>query len=193
MNDCKKSIHVGDVGIGFNRLMDDYFFTEIDNYNQSEGEHKFIAGNHDNIKVMRNNKNFIDNGTMYDKFFCVGGAYSIDKDLRTEDADWWSHEEMTQIEWNLVLDRYEKIKPDYVVSHDCPWSIVSSMFMPKYLIPSITSQGLNAMFEIHRPKLWVFGHWHLTRIETILDTKFVCIGMEKAIDINLDTLETKVL
>ncbi len=41
---------------------------------------------------------------------------------------------------------------------------------------SRTMQALNAMFELHRPDLWFFGHWHRSAGAVIDGTRFQCLG-----------------
>lgn len=47
---------------------------------------------------------------------------------------------------------------------------------------SITVQAFDNMFEMHKPKLWIFGHWHHTLYKKISDTMFVCLGELDYID-----------
>jgi hypothetical protein len=34
------------------------------------------------------------------------------------------------------------------------------------------------MFELHQPKLWVFGHYHTDYDEVIQGTRFVCVNKD---------------
>jgi len=42
---------------------------------------------------------------------------------------------------------------------------------------TLASNGLQIMFDMHRPKLWVFGHY------VIKGTRFVCLNELKTITI----------
>lgn len=108
-----------------------------------------------------------------ESIFTVRGADSIDKHLRTERRDWFAAEEMTYQEGLLAFDEYVKVKPRIVVSHDCPQSVMTSLF--GYPEKSQTRTMLEHMFEAHKPDLWVFGHHHSSKDVNILGTRFVCL------------------
>lgn len=53
---------------------------------------------------------------------------------------------------------------------------------------NITSDGLQAMFEIHQPDIWIFGHHHKS-IDTIVNgTRFICLKEADYITIDLDSM-----
>lgn len=172
--DHEKSLQVGDFGVGFKN-----YYTEETEYSPTMGDmHRFIRGNHDNKEECKKHPNWIPDGTMWENIFCVGGGLSIDKNYRIEGVNYWSDEELSWDEWNHILADYEKIKPKYVVSHDAPEGVVGEFF-PRYnkmAFPSSTRQGLQTMLDIHKPDLWVFGHWHEGRQRNIYGTEFLCLG-----------------
>jgi hypothetical protein len=166
------SIQVGDFGLGFG----------ID-APKVENNHRFIRGNHDNPELCLVNENWIGDGTYINGIFCVGGARSTDAWNRTEGVDWWRDEEVSYEIASRIFDQYLELKPDVVVSHDCP---DDGLPFPEYRFPSITSNLLNSMLESHRPKLWVFGHHHMS-IDVIVDgTRFVCVDKNSFKDIEID-------
>ena len=59
---------------------------------------------------------------------------------------------------NHALALYERTKPRIVLTHDCPLEVTKEMGLR--VIPSRTSQLLSAMFAIHQPSMWLFGHYH---------------------------------
>ena len=61
------------------------------------------------------------------KFFCFGGAASVDKENRTEWISWWKEEVPNYKEQNYGLENLEKHgnKVDYILSHTCPQGIKS--------------------------------------------------------------------
>ncbi len=171
---CDNSLQVGDFGIGFGE--DDF---------ERIGSHHFIRGNHDDPELCKKNVHWVPDGTMHNGIFCVGGGFSIDRSCRTEGLDWWSDEELSQGELYKVLDIYESIKPDYVVTHEAPYEIIERMFHDKHIIRphSRTSQALESMRYIHKPKIWAFGHWHASRQIKVDNTHFVCLGINSYIDL----------
>jgi hypothetical protein len=79
-----------------------------------------------------------------------------------------------------------------MITHDCPTSVALEMFLSKGLgfgdnkqIKTRTGEALQAMFEIHQPELWVFGHWHNTLKQEINGTIFQCLGELDFIDVEL--------
>jgi predicted phosphodiesterase len=140
-------------------------------------KHKLIPGNHDNHESVYQLPNCLGrfgaselNGI---NFFFVCGADSIDKFGRNQYIDWWPNEELSYKEMFEATQLYQQIKPDLVLSHDCP-QIVAQMFFG-ISDPSHTRNGLQWMFELHKPRLWVFGHHHKPRSEEILGTRFICL------------------
>lgn len=201
IKDAEKSIQLGDFGVGFYSHKTKIYTPELENIRyygplyeetfKEEGpnlNHRFIRGNHDNPEACKKNKLWIPDGSMVDHFFCVGGALSIDKEFRTEGIDYWADEELTQQEFYKIAEIYEAIKPDYVLSHECPESVAPHMFewYSKLKFPSITRQGLQMLFEIHQPKYHFFGHWHFHRVEQIKGTTFVCVDINQVIDIDVN-------
>lgn len=181
MKICKKYtdhqiIQVGDFGVGFKPIPD---YLNNKNFN-------FIRGNHDNPNLCLGNSHYIEDGSYLGPFFCVGGAYSIDKDYRTPFVDWWPNEELTYLEFKDIMDKYEELKPDYVITHDCPVSVLKQIHEYQ-LIPggTITNQALDIMFSIHQPKLWIFGHHHLSFDKIINGTRFVCLNINEVLEIEI--------
>jgi hypothetical protein len=133
-------------------------------------------------------KNCIPDGTMHKNFFCVGGAFSIDKAYRTPGLDWWQAEELSYEEMNNVINEYERVKPEYVISHDCPKIIGEQIFgknSSTKIFSNRTNMGLESMFEIHKPKLWIFGHWHDNQVKNILGCEFICLDELNYIDVSV--------
>lgn len=174
ISEVDKSIHVGDFGIGFRN----------DDFQRSE-KHRFIRGNHDNPEKCKGNSHWIPDGTKFEDVFCVGGGFSIDRDWRTEGVDWWPKEELTYDEFYKIMDVYEAVKPKVVVSHEGPSELIERMYHDKTIFKphSRTSQALQSMYHIHQPSIWIFGHWHHSRVLNMGDTTFICLGINAYIDI----------
>jgi hypothetical protein len=160
------TIQVGDFGIGFGR--------EEELANVDWNKNKFIRGNHDNPSMCKEFAGYVSDGSVVlgTSIFCVGGAFSIDRADRVEGEDWWPDEEMGYEACCEALESYATLKPDVVVSHDCP-----SVALPyTYGDPvSSTTSFLNTLLKIHAPKLWVFGHYHRDVEKLIYPTRFVCV------------------
>lgn len=160
------SLQVGDFGIGFKEPC--VFPTR----------HKFIRGNHDNPNLCYNIPNYLgDYGfNKHAGIFYVSGGFSIDVNQRTIGVDWWEGEQLSIRELEKAIQLYEKVKPDIVVTHECPESIVRKIMPYSPLIKTRTNQALQAMLEAHKPKSWFFGHHHKTWSEKIEGCLFMCLG-----------------
>lgn len=110
----------------------------------------FIDGNHENFsrlfalpeKEMFNGKVgvvsdsifYLKRGEIYvindKKFFCFGGAQSIDRHLRTLNVSWWEEEIPSTKEMEYAIEnlkRYDN-KVDYIISHTMPRDFVDIYF-----------------------------------------------------------------
>jgi predicted phosphodiesterase len=166
----KKSLQVGDFGLGFPSNME---IPPLEN-------HKFLRGNHDNPEVCRNHPNYIGDFGQFEEVFCISGAFSIDKEWRTPGLTWWEQEELSWKQWNELTTLYTELKPKVVASHDCPASIALDFF--RVNTRNGTGFGLQNLFEIHQPDLWVFGHWHKDMNKRSQGTQFVCIAEAQMFD-----------
>jgi len=81
---------------------------------------------------------------------------------------------MNQKEMQNAIDQYIKDKPKIIISHDCP-NIVRKYFF-NISDKSLTTNGMQFMFDSYKPDLWIFGHHHKSKNEVIEGTKFVCLS-----------------
>lgn len=156
----KGTIGVGDHGVGFEGVVGPNF--------------SFIRGNHDSPRACEANPKYLGNfGTkVWDGklWGWVSGGFSTDFALRTEDVNWWADEELSFAQANECFDLLMK-RPLYgMISHEAPSTVVGSLV--KYTIPTFTSQFLNEVWRKTKPKVWVFGHYHLSSDQKIKGTRF---------------------
>ena len=190
------TIQLGDFGWGF---ADQYTNPLIlQNAKQledvmSQGDHKYIRGNHDNPDACRLHNYCIEDGTYDEKYgvFYLGGAFSIDRACRTHGIDWWPDEELDYYQMLQMYDKYMDLKPRVMLTHDGPRGVMKKLFnfCDKLSQPSITEHGLQRMFEEHKPELWIFGHWHLSRDNIIDGTRFVCLAETEHCVVDFNTLD----
>jgi hypothetical protein len=117
--------------------------------------------------------------------FYVRGAWSIDRDWRVANVSWWEDEELTYQQCVNAIDLYEKIKPEFVVTHTVPELVIPSIPFNKMFGDKIyrnrTEQMLGNMYHIHQPLRWIFGHWHVDwkkwfeHPTTNKKTEFICL------------------
>lgn len=180
----KKSLQLGDMGVGFSPEL-------VLDLNGIKGDHKFIRGNHDNPFVCREHPcyagdygiiegDFIDG--MFTKLFFVSGAWSIDKDLRTPDKDWWEEEELSYKDLSAAVNFYFKEKPDIVCTHDCPTSVLFELH--RTVVPTRTAQAFDSMLLHHQPSYWFFGHHHMSWRKRIDGCMFVCLNELEVLNIS---------
>lgn len=179
IKDGQKSICVGDFG----------FKTQWDwhKHNVDPSRHWINPGNHDYFPMFH--EDFCLGNYSYlswlGEMFTIRGAKSIDKHLRTEGIDWFANEELTYAEGLECLDLYSECKPRIVISHDAPQSVIEAMFKYAWMDKSNTTQLLQALFEVHQPEMWFFGHHHRSRQIELDGTKFRCLEELEFIDIEI--------
>lgn len=185
--------HVGDVGFGFNNkelepIVSYIWYEKI--------PFAIIRGNHDDpshwvfshkTPTDFNAEAGIASG-YYRKHpmqFIINGAFSIDQYKRTEGVDWWREEEHTVIELNMLVDEFIRKAPLTVISHEAPAQALTAFNFPFAKQESRTKQALTAMFENHKPKLWVFGHYHTSLDVEVDGTRFICVAKDSHIDLEV--------
>ena len=161
-----KSIQVGDFGLREHH--------EWHLKNMESKQHKINFGNHDDYSFLESEHSLGDFSIDINEIMTVRGALSIDKYKRIEGVDWWSNEELNYNEMQQAIDTFIYNKPKVMITHDCPLMVQSALF--GITDKSITNNGLQAMFEEHQPDIWIFGHHHKSRTESIEGTKFICLA-----------------
>lgn len=103
----------------------------------------------------------------------MGGAASIDKQYRTLGIDWFPEETISQKD---MMD-LPNIKIDIFITHTCPKELHSLMLdeEPNYINdPSI--YALSTLWQIYKPPLWFFGHWHQYNEGDLENTKWYSLS-----------------
>ena len=143
----------------------------------------FIDGNHENFDLLEtypvvdycggkahkiaDNIYHLMRGQVFEisgkKFFTFGGAYSIDKYMRTAGYSWWEQERPPPADYDEASKNLEKAgyKVDYVLTHTIPESMIYRLNKT----PDIHDAELTGYFEWLYNKLefekWFAGHWHV--------------------------------
>lgn len=160
------TIQVGDIGIGecdLPKLGDKDFF---------------IAGNHDYPEACHKHPNYLgDFGYKHGVFF-MGGAASKGMAFHKEELD--------DKELEAAIKLYKEVKPEIVVTHDCPEMIRKEYFpwsgKPKN---TRTTAALDEMWLSHGPAIWAFGHMHSSMNENAEGTNFICCAPLEAQQIRM--------
>jgi len=107
----------------------------------------------------------------------MGGAHSIDKNMRSVGFDWFPEEIITQKDMRNLPNMYI----DIFITHTCPYELVSTL-LPRYdgrdYEPS--NKALSSLWELYKPDLWYFGHWHTYKEGVLHDkTKWYALSMAR--------------
>ena len=175
----------------------------------------FIDGNHENHKKLndfpvevwnggkihriKSNIFHLMRGQIFNidgyKIFTFGGAYSIDKYLRTEFIDWWKEEEGNYEEMNEAFDNLEKEnnQVDFILTHAGPASKLKNFF--NYFGMKFTSSSTEKFLDEINNKVkfqhWFCGHYHenvnLGWFSKEKDDGKITILYNKIININEDS------
>jgi hypothetical protein len=190
------SLQIGDFGF-------DYTVLE-----KVDPKHRIILGNHDHYEKCRNYPHFLGNFGTYNfgpfKFFYIRGGRSVDQWARKSRIDWFAEEELNYGESMDALEIYSSERPEIVITHECPAEIIPLVIRNDWGIPpSVTAKLLQACYEVHKPKIWIFGHFHrnwvlnyagvgVTSQGKTVDngprplTKFICLDELAFLDVNED-------
>lgn len=178
-------IVLGDFGILWSNVPDnkERYLTKW--YNEKPWTTLFVDGNHENhwrIANLKTEEKFgADVGKVTDsiyhlrrgrvyviggkKFFCFGGAFSIDKASRFPGISWWPEEVASQVEMDEGLTRLGKHdnKVDYILAHTCPDKFLNVLGLPglrgKFNDP--TCKYLSHVALITEFKRMYCGHFHI--------------------------------
>lgn len=139
----------------------------------------FCEGNHEELPKLYEAENpvlpnvyFLKRNTILEvngvNILFMGGAESIDKNLRTPGHDWFSEESITQ------KDIYELPPEDVqiVISHCAPMQ-----FYLEDIDSSPSRQALSYILSTKYPNKWFFGHYHRSCEGMFRNTHWVCLNM----------------
>lgn len=171
------TVQIGDLGFKYECLK-----------NLDPESHKVVGGNHDNYDVIAEWPHYLGDYGMASlggvDFFFYRGAYSIDRQYRTVGLNWWEAEQLKIEDFMKAREVYREAKPDIVVTHDCPESIAPMLLDPgAHVYQNMTGWALQELLNIHSPKMWVCGHYHISRRLSLGNMEFVCLDELEALDI----------
>jgi predicted phosphodiesterase len=165
------SIQIGDFGIGLRATPPDLFDQ------MKKHDARFFRGNHDNPEFCKMMPQYISDGHVEGDMMMVGGAFSIDWMYRVIGHSWWLDEELSIPEFEEVIKTFETAKPKIMLTHDCPVVVIPYIHNHNSLFPSSRTQlAFQAMWELYRPQLWIFGHHHKSFDMTLDGTRFICLN-----------------
>lgn len=164
---------IGDLGAGF---VSTHFLI-----NELPKNFKFIRGNHDCPQECPKIPNYLGDFGEFNKVFFASGADSIDKGYRTVGVDWWADEQLNYEQANACLAAWEKSNCRIIASHDGPHSLIHDLYGIRDA--SRTRKLLQAMLEIRKPDIWIFGHHHKPRTIKSNGVEFYALGIDEVLNL----------
>lgn len=189
-------IQVGDFGMGFHRP--GFYEAALSRLNvwllKSNNHMYVIRGNHDDPDYFNttNNPFNLSNITLLadyteltlldKKMLFVGGAISVDRCFRVPGKSYWIGEPFVLKE-DFPFDKY-----DCVVTHARPTQ--SGLFSTMHKIRdwldkdaslesdlNIEAELISRLYELTKPPVWIFGHYHQGCTNITPTTKFRCLDI----------------
>jgi len=103
----------------------------------------------------------------------MGGAHSIDKNLRRVGVDWFPEETIRQRDLNNLPD----VKVDIFITHTCPSQLLDVMIQyNSFKTEEPSNVALSHLWSLYKPDLWYFGHWHKYKEGNLQDTKWYALS-----------------
>lgn len=191
VKDCEYSIQLGDFGFG--KEWTKLYYSGLDPV-----RHKVCSGNHDDMMAVQHSPHWLGDFGEFslngrDMFFVRGGlsidrVYRIGEQLGGSCKSWWSSEELDFEFLYRAFLQYKEVKPEIMISHVAPISVkdhlVGSNKKPNTLqrygfdlgFEENTSIMLDMCFRYHKPKLWLFGHYHNSMDKIINGCRCICLA-----------------
>ena len=161
----------------------------------------FVDGNHENFEQLNSygvdiwnggKVHFVESkiihlmrGQVFDidgtRFFTFGGAYSVDKNYRTEGITWFPEEIPTGEEYEEGWKNLEKVdfQVDYILSHTGPRDVVAAMGYGELSDDEVElRQYLQRVADNTEFIAWYFGHFHE---DAEVEDTFFCLYDEMVI------------
>jgi hypothetical protein len=185
---CRQAEHTVQVGdLGFRRHYAEVI-AQVDPVH-----HRFLPGNHDDYGLLPPHSlgDFGVHRAAGIEMFFVRGAFSIDKKFRTPQVNWWPEEELSLEQLRGAVELYAQVKPQLMVTHDCPLSISRRVGNPELLREfgfrkeprTRTQVALQEMLELHQPARWIFGHYHRDATFQAEGVQFTCLNELSTLDL----------
>ena len=189
---CNYSLQVGDMGFNYSGL------AKLDS-----SRHRFIGGNHDNYDMYYDIDHALGDYGVHNlggfEFFYIRGAFSIDVRQRLKHEhiyhvkSWWEEEQLNINKMASALREYGLKLPEIMITHTCPREVADLIGNPGALkaygfdpdnFNTNTQQLLQECFDYHKPKIWIYGHFHKSRTDFVKGTEFICLDELSFLDFN---------
>lgn len=120
----------------------------------------------------------------------LGGALSLDREIRTPNRTWFQEETYSIEDKNTIMSFIRNNEYDYVFAHTCPDVILKQIYGQDGLwYRDGNSEFYSKLMNYISPKIWFFGHLHPVKINDkynygefdnlkLVDTEFRCLFKE---------------
>jgi hypothetical protein len=147
---------------------------------------RWCDGNHEDHWALKDRKTdelspgiiYMPRGSTYElpdgrTILFMGGANSIDKNIRTIGRDWFPEETISYKDIENLPDKEINI----VISHTCPNEFLPEVLgLNPYKDKDPSYEALSVVLNKYHPKLWFFGHFHYYKTGLYKDCQWHCIG-----------------
>ena len=172
---------VGDFGVWDHLDEGVYFLDKLDENSEKRGANwTFVAGNHENYNSLEQHALGMDdhgfvnlrkrirwtgrtnvwnyNGLRMGAF---GGAYSIDREMRTPGISWWPQEMPTLADVYAFEAQVGDERLDVLFSHDAPISLPEwNGFIKDDSQSEASRRRVTDAYAVARPRIGLHGHYH---------------------------------
>jgi Icc-related predicted phosphoesterase len=143
-------------------------------------------GNHENHWALRDrttdelapNIIYMPRGSIYQledgrNIMFMGGAHSIDQEMRQVGINWFPEETIAQKDLYNLPD----IKVDIFITHTCPMELLPDLLpWDERKTPEPSNYALTTLWKEYMPSLWFFGHWHRYTTGRLNQTKWYALS-----------------
>ena len=134
----------------------------------------FIEDDYPNLIFLKNGEVYIINNK---KVLVIGGAYSIDKNIRlTYGWHWFKDEQLSKSEMNIILEKYQGTHVDVILSHTSPKKYepveVFLSGIDQNTVDKTMEEFLDTVEETIKYDKWYCGHYHTEKIVDKIEFMF---------------------
>ena len=206
-NDCKTIFQVGDFGFWDNQQAGRFFLTELSKLLvENNIRLVFLLGNHEDWKNIENYRIAEQSSEGFRKvrenlwwapcglqwkwkktsFGAVGGAYSIDRDVRELNYDYFEEEVITDEKAADIIDMTEPESVDIMFAHDVGSYVdmMHHMYVKKNRRIFAIEASFNSRRQLQKiinhwqPHTFIHGHWHICYQDRVDDVNYYGLECE---------------
>lgn len=142
--------------------------------NKMYGGKVFIEDDYPNLIFLKNGEIYTINNK---KVLVIGGAYSIDKNIRlTYGWHWFKDEQLSKSEMNTILEKYQGTHVDVILSHTSPKKFepveVFLSGIDQNTVDKTMEEFLDTVEETIKYDKWYCGHYHTEKIVDKIEFMF---------------------